>query len=225
MSTEDPQSTHEVTWTSIEDEIASGITHGIGLMLAIGGLCSLVVLTVFRGNLTHFLGCTVYGLSLVVLYGASTLYHTVREPRLKRILQIVDHVAIYFLIAGTYTPFTLVNLHGFWSWLLFSLVWSLALLGIAAKLRWGDRYRWVSLVAYVGLGWSCLIAARPIIESVPTGALLWLLAGGVAYTVGVIFYALDHVRYFHAIWHLFVITGSVCHFCAVLFYVIPKVAV
>lgn len=191
-------------------------------MLAVGGLCSLVVLTVYRGNLSHIVGCTVFGVSLVTLYGASTLYHVARQPRLKKFLQIVDHIAIFLLIAGTYTPFTLVNLHGFWSWTLFGLVWSLATLGIVAKIRWGDRWRWLSLAAYLGMGWCCLIAAKPLIESVPRGALLWLFAGGVTYTVGVIFYALDHKRYFHAIWHLFVMAGSICHFVAVLFYVVPK---
>ena len=120
------RSGHELTWTTIEDEFANGVTHGIGLLLAIGGFCSLIVLTSYGGDLSHIIGCMVYGISLVVLYGASTLYHFVRQPRLKRILQTVDHVAIYFFIAGTYTPFTLVNLHGFWSWMLFGLVWGLA---------------------------------------------------------------------------------------------------
>lgn len=222
MTTDESKQPQAVTWTSIEDEFANGVTHGIGLMLAMGGLCSLVVLTAYRGDLSHIVGCTVFGVSLVILYGASTLYHVVTQPRLKKTLQIVDHVAIFLLIAGTYTPFTLVNLHGFWSWTLFGLVWSLATLGIVAKLRWGDRWRWLSLVAYLSLGWCCLIAVKPLIESVPRGALLWLLAGGLAYTVGTIFYALDHIRYFHAIWHLFVMAGSVCHFCAVVFYVVPK---
>lgn len=222
MATDESRQPHAVTWTSIEDEIANGITHGIGLMLAVGGLCSLVVLTVYRGDLSHIVGCTVFGVSLVTLYGASTLYHVVRQPRLKKTLQIVDHIAIFLLIAGTYTPFTLVNLHGFWSWTLFGLVWSIATLGIIAKIRWGDRWRWLSLAAYLGMGWCCLIAAKPLIESVPQGALLWLFAGGMAYTVGVIFYALDHKRFFHAIWHLFVMAGSICHFVAVLFYVVPK---
>lgn len=214
----------KVSLYRIEDEIANGVTHGIGLMMAFGGLCSLIVLTVARGNIWHIVGCTVYGLSLVILYSASTIYHLVQEPRWKEALRKLDHVAIYLLIAGTYTPFTLVSLHGAWSWILFGIVWGLATIGIVAKILWGDRWQWVSLAAYLGLGWSALIAARPIIESIPMAGLGWLLAGGLAYTFGVIFFALDRYKYFHAVWHLFVIMGSVFHFCAVLFYVVPKIA-
>jgi hemolysin III len=147
MTNGDSRPSHELSWTTIEDEIANSVTHGIGLVLAIGGFCSLVVLTVYGGDLSHIIGCTVYGLSLVVLYGVSTLYHFVRQPRLKKTLQTVDHAAIYFFIAGTYTPFTFVNLHGFWSWTLLALVWGLATVGIAAKIMWGDRWLWLSLVA------------------------------------------------------------------------------
>ncbi len=167
MGDENAGQAYELSWASIEDEIANGVTHGIGLALAIGGLCSLIVLTAYGGDLPHIVGCSVYGVSLVVLYGASTLYHLARETHLKKILQTVDHIAIYFLIAGTYTPFTLVDLHGFWSWLLFCLVWGIATLGIIAKITWGDRWRSLSLASYLGLGWSCLIAARPLLESVP----------------------------------------------------------
>jgi hemolysin III len=221
MTNGNSRPSHELTWTTIEDEFANSVTHGIGLLLAIGGFCSLVVLTSYGGDLSHIIGCMVYGVSLVVLYGASTLYHFVRQPRLKKLLQTVDHVAIYFFIAGTYTPFTLVNLHGFWSWMLFGLVWGLGMMGIIAKITWGDRWGWLSVVAYLGLGWCCLIAAKPLLESVPMGAVLWLVAGGLAYSTGVIFFAFDYIRYFHAIWHVFVIAGSICHFCAVIFYVVP----
>jgi hemolysin III len=213
---------HKVTLYRIEDEIASGVTHGIGLMMAFGGLCSLIVLTTARGSIWQIVGCTVFGISLVILYLASTLYHFVQEPVWKESLRKLDHVAIYLLIAGTYTPFTLVNLHGVWSWILFGLVWGLATFGIVAKIWWGDRWQWLSLAAYLGLGWSALIAARPIIESIPMAGLGWLLAGGLAYTFGVIFFAFDRIRYFHAIWHIFVMMGSVFHFCAVIFYVVPK---
>ena len=213
---------HKVTLYRIEDEIANGVTHGIGLMMAFGGLCSLIVLTTARGNIWHIVGCTVFGISLVVLYSASTMYHFVQDPEWKEFLRKVDHVAIYLLIAGTYTPFTLVSLHGAWSWILFGIVWSLAIFGIVAKITWGDRYQWVSLAAYLGLGWSALIAARPIFESIPMAGLGWLLAGGLSYTFGVFFFALDRIKYFHAIWHIFVIMGSVFHFCAVIFYVVPQ---
>lgn len=212
---------HVVTITSIEDEIANGVTHGIGLLLAIGGLCSLVVLTAYRGNVWHVVGCVVYGTSLVVLYTASTLYHFVQRPELKAILRTVDHAAIYLLIAGTYTPFTLVNLQGPLGWGLFAAVWTLAVAGIAMKIIWGHRWFWLSLSMYLIMGWLCLFAARPLMDSIPTGALYLLVSGGLAYTVGTVFFVLDGIRYFHAVWHVFVIAGSTLHFLAVAAYVVP----
>jgi hemolysin III len=207
----------------IEDEIANAATHGIGLMLAVGGLCSMVVLTSFRiSSYWHVIGCTVYGVSLVVLYAASTLYHSSKDPARKEMFRKLDHAAIYGLIAGTYTPFTLVNLHGPISWILFAGVWSLAIAGIVVKILWGDRWQWLSLTAFIGLGWLGVLAAKPILETFPTGLVSLLLAGGISYTFGTIFFALDRIRYFHAIWHLFVLLGSVLHFWAVLQYVIPK---
>jgi hemolysin III len=213
----------EVTLERIEDELANGVTHGIGLMLAVGGLCSLIVLTVASGGgFLHILGCTVYGVSLVVLYAASTLYHSTRHPERKEFFRKLDHVAIYGLIAGTYTPFTLVNLHGPVSWLLFGAVWSLAILGIVAKIRWGDRWQSLSLAAFIGLGWLGVVAAKPILATFPPGLIALLLAGGLCYTFGTIFFALDRIRYFHAVWHVFVILGSVFHFWAVVAYVVPR---
>lgn len=213
---------HAVTLTAIEDEIASGLTHGFGLILAMVGLGMLVVLTGTRGDAWQITGCTVFGVSLVVLYAASTLYHTAREPRLKEVLRIVDHIAIFLLIAGTYTPFTLVNLRGNWGAALFVLVWSVAIAGIAAKIAWGDRWRWVSLSAYLALGWCGVLAIKPVLESFPPTAVALLVMGGLAYTLGTIFFVFDRVRYFHAIWHLFVLVGSFCHFMAVLYYVVPE---
>lgn len=222
MAPVQPAPAEHVTLRRIEEEIANGVTHGIGLLLSVGGLCALLVLTIARGNVWHVVGCTVYGSSLVILYTASTLYHSFRNPRIKQVLRTVDHAAIFLLIAGTYTPFTLVNLRGPWGWTLFAVVWTLAILGIVGKIIFGHRFEWISLSAYLAMGWLCVIAARPIMDTVPTGALWWLLAGGVAYTVGTIFYAADRrVPYFHAVWHVFVILGSVFHFLAVMFYVVP----
>jgi len=215
--------TKAVTLTAIEDEIANGVTHGIGLGLAIAGLVGLIVLTSIHGTVWHIVGCTVYGASLVVLYMASTLYHAVQHAGAKRILRIVDHVAIYLLIAGTYTPFTLVNLRGPWGWTLFGVVWGLAILGIVFKLVYGHGKPWFSLGLYLAMGWVCVIAGPQIITAVPTGCLLWLLAGGLAYTIGTVFYAWDSVRYFHAVWHLFVLAGSAFHYCAVMYYVVPAI--
>ena len=212
---------HAVSLAAIEDEIANGVTHGIGLGLSIAGLVGLIVLTSLHGSIWHIVGCTVYGASLVVLYTASTLYHAVQHIRAKQILRLVDHIAIYLLIAGTYTPFTLVNLRGPWGWTLFGIVWGLAALGAVFKLVYGHGLPWLSLTLYLAMGWVAVIAARPLFDAVPTGCLLWLLGGGLAYTVGTVFYAWDSIRYFHAVWHLFVLAGSALHYCAVIYYVVP----
>lgn len=220
-----PVSTHAEMFRAIEEELANGLTHGLGLVLSVAGMVGLVVLTALHGTIWHVVGCTVYGTSLVLLYLVSTLYHSVRDPGWKRVLRRVDHMAIFLLIAGTYTPFTLVNLRGPTGWTLFALVWGLAVAGIAFKLRWGHRLEWVSLALYLSMGWLCVIAAKQIVATIPTGGLLWLLGGGLCYTFGTIFYALDHRwRYFHAVWHVFVLAGSGLHYVAVLLYVVPLAA-
>ncbi len=212
-----------VTLRAVEDELANTLTHGVGLVLSVAGLVALTVLTSLRGNLWHIVGCSIYGGSLVVLYGVSTAYHGVRKPRVKRILRKVDHIAIYLLIAGTYTPFTLVNLHGPWGWTVFGLVWSLAIFGTLFKLTVRDHPEWFSLGIYLTMGWVGVIAAKPIWEIAPGGLLALLLAGGMAYTLGTLFYAWDGKPYYHAVWHVFVLAGSALHFCAVVLYVVPPV--
>jgi hemolysin III len=189
--------------------------------LSVVGLVTLVILSVMRGSAWHIAGCTTFGVTLVLLYAASTLYHTFHAPRLNRILKKLDHTAIYLLIAGTYTPFTLVNLRGFWGWTLFALVWGLSVFGILWKLFHVERFPIVSTVVYVAMGWSVLIAVKPVLSAVPLSGIVWLLAGGLLYTVGVAFYASKRVPYNHAIWHVFVMAGSVCHYFAVMFYVLP----
>ena len=206
---------------SIIEELASGITHGIGLALSVVGLVALVTLSVIRGNAWHIAGCTTFGVTLVLLYTASTLYHTFHTPRLKRVLKILDHAAIYLLIAGTYTPFTLVNLRGFWGWTLFALVWGLSVFGILWKLFHVERFQVVSTLVYVAMGWVVLIAIKPLVSAVPLAGIVWLVAGGLFYTVGISFFALKRIPYNHAIWHVFVMAGSICHYFAVMFYVLP----
>ena len=210
-----------VTVHAVEEELANTLTHGLGLVLSIAGLVALIALTTLRGDLWHIVGCGVFGGSLVVLYGVSTAYHGARRPRVKRILRTIDHIAIYLLIAGTYTPFTLVNLRGPWGWTLFGLVWGIAVVGTLSKLIVRDHPEWFSLGAYIAMGWMCVIAAKPILEIAPWGLLALLLAGGMAYTLGTIFYAWDRVPYFHAVWHVFVLAGSALHYCAVVLYVVP----
>jgi hemolysin III len=204
------------------EELASAVTHGLGLALSLAGFVVLLVLAILRGGTWHIAGCGTYGLTLVLLYLASTLYHSIRSPRSKHILRILDHSAIYLLIAGTYTPFTLVNLRGVWGWSLFGAVWSLCIAGVVFKSFFINRLRYVSTLLYIGMGWMCLIAIKPLVQMVPAGGLAWLIAGGVLYTSGVIFFGWNRVRFNHAIWHLFVLAGSICHYFAVILYVVPR---
>lgn len=209
---------------SLGEEIANSVTHGIGLVFSIVAITVLVMLSLMHGNAWHIASCSVYGGSMVMLYGASTMYHGVQVPRLKNILRTVDHSCIYLLIAGTYTPFTLILVRGGWGWTLFGLVWGIALVGLVFKIFFTHRFQIVSLLSYLAMGWLAVIAVRPILERVPSGALLWLAAGGLFYTVGVYFYVKDKVPFYHTIWHLFVLGGSVCHFFAIVFYIIPRAA-
>jgi hemolysin III len=204
------------------EELANSITHGIGLALSVVGLIVLIVLSVTRGNAWHIAGCTVFGVTLVLLYSASTFYHALRAPRFRRILKILDHTAIYLLIAGTYTPFTLVNLRGFWGWMLFSLVWGLSVFGILWKFFHAERFQVISTLIYLAMGWLVLIAIKPVTLALPLSGILWLIAGGFFYTAGVPFFALKRLPYNHAIWHVFVLAGSTCHYLAVMFAVLPR---
>jgi hemolysin III len=203
------------------DELANALTHGIGLLLALVGVPVLIVLAATQGTAWHIVGISIYGASLIALYAASTFYHAVRHPPAKRVLRIIDHSAIYLLIAGTYTPFTLVNLRGAWGWTLLGLVWTLALVGIAWKLVHVERSMVASTIVYIAMGWLVVIAARPLFHALPLGGLAWLLAGGLAYTLGIAFFGAARMRFHHAAWHLCVLVGSVCHYVAVLRYVLP----
>jgi hemolysin III len=204
------------------EEIANCVTHGVGLALSLAGFVALVALAWENGDALHVVSLSVYGASLVTLYAASTLYHAACGERAKGLLQVFDHCGIYLLIAGTYTPFTLLMLRGGWGWTLFGLAWGIAVAGIVFRLVFGTRYRAVAVASYVALGWLCVVAIKPMLTLIPVGALAWLVAGGVAYTSGVFFFASKRVRHGHAIWHLFVLTGSVCHYLAVVLYVVPS---
>lgn len=203
------------------EEIANAVTHGVALVLSIAGFVVLLVFAALRGTAWHIVACSIYGVTLICLYTASTLYHSVLSPRLKHTLEVFDHSAIYLLIAGTYTPFLLINLRGSWGWPLFAVIWGLALAGILFKLRFTGRFNFLSTAAYIAMGWLGVIAARPMMAHVPANALIWLLAGGLTYNAGVIFYAYRRIPYGHAIWHVFVLAGSICHYFAVLSTVIP----
>ncbi|MEJ2368674.1 MAG: hemolysin III family protein [Acidobacteriota bacterium] len=206
----------------IIEEIVNSVTHGVGLGLAITGLVVLVTLSALYSSPWAVVGSSIYGATLVILYSASTVYHSLKKGRAKRFFRILDHVSIYLLIAGTYTPLTLVNLRGAWGWTLFGVIWGLAFLGIFLKTTLGHRIRVLSPILYLIMGWLAVVALHPLMLTVPHPGLVLLFAGGAAYTAGVIFFALDtKVPYFHGIWHLFVLAGSVLHFFAIMVAILP----
>ena len=207
---------------SLGEEIAHSVTHGLGVLLSIIGLCVLVAYSALHGEAIHIVASAVFGGTLILLYTASTLYHSIPLPRTKSVLRVIDHASIYLLIAGTYTPFTLITLQGPWGWSLFGVVWSLAAIGVTFKLFHTGRFEVLSLIIYVAMGWCGVIAVKPLLAAMEPGGLWLLLAGGLAYTGGVAFYLMERLRYHHAIWHLFVLAGSVLHYFAVLLYVIPQ---
>ena len=203
------------------EEIANSLTHGIGAVLAVAGLVVLVTFAARYGNAWHVVSCSVFGAALIVSFTTSTLYHSVRVGHIKRTLRALDHSAIFLLIAGTYTPFMLVNLRGPWGWSLFAVIWTLTFAGIALRLLLKGRLHGLVVSIYLAMGWAVVVATQPMLERVATGGLILLAAGGLAYTFGVIFYKWRRLPYNHAIWHGFVLAGAALHFFAVLFYVIP----
>ncbi|RLD65159.1 MAG: hemolysin D [Bacteroidetes bacterium] len=202
-----------------KEEIFNTISHGLGLILSIPALIVLVVYANIEGNIWHIVSFSIYGSSLLILYLASTLYHGAKNPELKQKLNVFDHAAIYVLIAGTYTPFALVTLNGFWGWLIFGIVWGIALIGLVLKLFYTGRFRKISTLAYVLMGWVVIIAIKPLINNLSGDGLFWLFIGGVFYTVGAVFYLLKKLPYSHGIFHVFVLLGSLSHFFAVFYYV------
>ncbi|WP_079989530.1 PAQR family membrane homeostasis protein TrhA [Candidatus Protochlamydia phocaeensis] len=211
----------EDEWASgliLGDDWANGLTHGVGLLLSLVGLFFLIAYPLESGDHWKLANFFVYGVSLVLLYTASTIYHFLKRPHLKKMFQKIDHCAIYLLIAGTYTPFTMMPLKGFWGWLLFGIVWGLAGMGIVFKIFFIHRFKILSTLVYLAMGWLVLIALEPLVNNIATESLYWLIAGGLSYSFGVIFFALDKKRFYHAIWHLFVMGGSACHYFAILLY-------
>jgi len=201
------------------EELLNSLTHGAGLVFSVIALVTLVISTASSGDQGMFVGCSVFGTSLVLLYGASTLYHATRSLAHKRILQVVDHACVYGLIAGTYTPFTLVTLEGTWGWSLFAVVWSMCAIGVVMKIFFIGRFELFSTFIYLAMGWLIVVAIGPLWENLASGGFALLVAGGVSYTAGTVFFTLDRKNhYFHAVWHLFVLGGSVCHYLAVFFY-------
>ena len=213
-----PDSTQEFVLPTPGEEIANTISHGIGLALAIAATPILIAAAMRAGSVWSLIGVSVFAVAMLSLYFASTLYHALRHDRAKRFFRTLDHGAIFLLIAGTYTPFTLGVLRGPWGWTLLALIWTLALFGLTMKAVGVTRYRWLPMVLYLSMGWLVVIAAKPVLLRVPLHGILWLVAGGLAYTAGVALYGAHRLRYHHFIWHLFVLAGTTCHFFAVLWY-------
>jgi len=198
-----------------KEEIANSISHGIGVLLSIAGLVLLIVLAARSGSGWQVVSFSIFGGTLILLYLASTLYHSLPMPRVKHALKIIDHSAIFLLIAGTYTPFMLVNLRGPWGWSLLGIIWALAILGILMKIIYISKFRKISVAFYVFMGWLAIIAFKEIIAHVPPLSLTFLILGGFSYTIGLVFYAWRKLPYHHVVWHIFVIGGSTFHYLAV----------
>jgi hemolysin III len=211
----------KITYYDRKEEKWNVISHAIGLVLSIVGLVLLVVYSSLYGSVWHIVSFSIFGASLIVLYSASTLYHYVQSPKLRHRLNIVDHASIYLLIAGTYTPFTLVVLKGWVGWTIFGISWGLAIIGIILKLFYIGRYDKLSTLTYVLLGWIVIFAIKPLVTQLSSEGLIWLFGGGLFYTVGAVLYSLNKIKYNHAIFHIFVLLGSFCHFMAIFFYVLP----
>ncbi len=206
---------------SIGEEIMNSITHGIGAALSVAGLTVLVVLAVLYGNVTQVVSFSIYGGSLIILYLASTLYHSFQQPKIKRVLKFVDHASIFLLIAGTYTPFLLLGVQGAWGLTFLVIIWGIAILGVSFKAIFFNRMQKASVLLYIVMGWLSVLILKSLLAHMPVGGLIWLGAGGAAYTIGVIFYAMKKVPYMHGVWHLFVLAGSLCHYFAILLYLAP----
>jgi len=212
---------HEQTLERPKGEWLNSLTHGFGWVLSIAALVVMVVFAALHGSTRHVVGTTIFGATMVLLYATSTLYHAFRGPRVKKVFRVLDHAAIYLLIAGTYTPFCLTVLRGPWGWSLFGVVWGLAVLGIVFKSVFGHRYEILSVSLYLAMGWLALVAILPLWRALPPWGMVWLFGGGVFYTLGTLFYAWERLPFNHAIWHLFVLAGSACHVVAVMAFIIP----
>lgn len=202
---------------TVGEEIAHGVTHGIGTALSVAGLTLLVVLAVYQGDVRHIVAFSIYGTSMFLLYLASTLYHSLQFEFLRTPLQIIDHSGIYLLIAGTYTPFMILGVGGFPGYTLLTVIWTLAVAGIFFKIFFINRFQVASTLGYLVMGWLSILVWNELVSQVPPEGVKWLVMGGVVYSAGIIFYALERMPYNHAIWHLFVLGGSFCHFWAMFY--------
>jgi hemolysin III len=217
-----PADLHErLVHYSEAEEFWNRLTHGVGAVLSLIGVIALISTASRQGDVYRLASSYIYGGALLTFYCLSTAYHSVRRPYLRYIFRILDHASIYLMIAGSYTPFTLVSLRGPWGWSLFGVVWGLGTVGIVLKFFTAHRMPVLGPLLYIALGWSVLVAFKPLSAAIAANGLILLFAGGAAYTIGVLFYLWDRLPYNHAIWHLFVLIGSACHYGAIFFYVTP----
>lgn len=202
---------------SLKEEIANSLTHGFGILLGFIGVPILVSLAVLKGDTQHIWAVSIYSVSLLMVYVASTLYHSFQHTEVKRVLRVIDHISIYFLIAGSYTPFILIYIEGMMGYLILALIWTIALAGTFFKIFFIGRFNILSVISYLGMGWMALFIGQPIFEGISFEGLIWLIVGGAAYSLGVIFYMWQRLRFSHAIWHLFVLAGSISHYIAIFY--------
>lgn len=212
----------EIKFYSPLEERINIISHAFGLLLSIVALVLLVERAIPYGNILYVVSFAIFGISLISLYAASTFYHSTRSPRLRARLRIVDHATIYILIAGTYTPFALITLNGPVGWTIFTVSWTMAVSGIVLKLFFTGRYELLSTLMYVFMGWIVIFVLKPVINNLPVAGLVWLVAGGMSYTIGAIIYSIKKISFNHSIFHIFVLAGSICHFIAIYYYVLPQ---
>jgi hemolysin III len=203
------------------EEIANALTHAVGAALGVAGLVILVTSAVMKGDPWKVVSFSVFGATLIILYTMSTLYHYAKNERVKSFLHILDHASIFLLIAGTYTPVALVTMRGPWGWSIFGVIWGIALVGIILKIFYTGRFNGLSTALYLAMGWLIVIALKPLLAAMPPAGLYWFLAGGISYSLGTVFYSWKSLRYNHAIWHLFVMGGSACHFFGIYFQILP----
>ncbi|HOO74409.1 MAG TPA: hemolysin III family protein [Tepiditoga sp.] len=202
------------------EEVANSIIHGFGMLFSLAALVLMIIFSALEGTAWHVVSTSIFGVTLLLLYTSSTLYHALTNRKAKNLFQIFDHSSIYLLIAGTYTPFTLVTLRGPLGWTLFGIVWGMAVLGILFKIFFVKRFVFLSTLIYIIMGWMIIIGINPLMQNIDPNGIFWLVTGGILYTLGTVFYIWRKFRYHHAVWHLFVLAGSFCHFWCVLFYVI-----
>lgn len=205
-----------------DEEKFNVISHGFGFVLSILGLVLLILRASEIGGLLHLVSFSIFGASMILLYAASTFYHSAKNTLLRYRLNILDHASIYILIAGTYTPFALVTLNGTTGWAIFSIVWGMAIIGAVLKFFYTGKYKTLSTVMYVVMGWIIVFALKPLMASLPDGGLSWLIAGGISYTLGAIMFSMEKIRFNHAIFHILVLSGSFCHFISIYYYVLPQ---